>query len=901
MTDKRYQANIITKTKVDPTSNIESGAAPGVWSLSEAEKYRKAGVWPTAGNVAIDVDELFSTYLYEGNGASQVISNGINLGQANSGGSVSFNGSTGYLNIQDSTAFDVGSSDDYTVEMFVFFLTDPNNGNVKYLYDGKVSTGSGGSTFFLAQESGNDWSTDGMVNTAFSSTDFTDGQWYHIAVTRSSGTIRTFKDGTLINSSGPNTTAHDTDQFKIGARYTDNFILSEAIISNFRFVNGTALYTSNFTVPTAELTAVTNTALLTCQGDSPLTDNSTNANTVNAEGGALASGAGPFTAATAGEGGLVWTKGRSAADGNRLFDTERGATKTLITNSSLAEATLSDGLTDFNSSGFSISTSTAMNTSSSLYTSWTFRQQSRFFAVQTYTGTGPGSGVNEQQVSHNLGVKPGLIIIKRTSDTGDWWVFTDVIDGSNDYAYLNQTGAFNNSGNNVPTDSVFNVGGVLNVSGDSYVAYLFANNDGDGGFGPSADQDIIKCGTYSGTGALQEIDLGFEAQWVMIKRTDATQDWMIFDQMRGLVANPVTGSTPTNDQDARLRPNSSAAESVDTFGIDPSPNGFAVRGNNVSVNGSTYFYVAIRRGPLSVPTSGTEVFEPTSYTGNGTANEIYTGFPVDLEIVGPRTEVRSWKFGTNTRTIGRRRYVATASSAVEATDGPNVSGGMFGSNVSTLRNGTEMNASADSPLISWKWRRAPKYFDIVTHDGTGGAITLNHNLTIAPEMIWTKSRTNTENWQVWHKDVTGNLELDNSSAANTGSIRVDTVTATSFRYTGFNTSNGSGQTYVSYIFGTAPGVSKVGSFSHTNGTAQDIDCGFTSGARFVLLKRYDSTGSWVVFDTARGIIVGNDPYVKLDVTDAEVTGDDVLVPYSAGFTIASGFLATGNFLFYAIA
>jgi hypothetical protein len=88
--------------------------------------------------------------------------------------------------------------------------------------------------------------------------------------------------------------------------------------------------------------------------------------------------------------------------------------------------------------------------------------------------------------------------------------------------------------------------------------------------------------------------------------------------------------------------------------------------------------------------------------------------------------------------------------------------------------------------------------------------------------------------------------------------------------------------------------------SHTSGSATDVDCGFTSGARFILLKVTDSSGSWFVYDTTRGIVAGNDARLKLDSTAAENTGNDDIDPLSSGFTITST-VSTGNYIFYAIA
>jgi hypothetical protein len=110
---------------------------------------------------------------------------------------------------------------------------------------------------------------------------------------------------------------------------------------------------------------------------------------------------------------------------------------------------------------------------------------------------------------------------------------------------------------------------------------------------------------------------------------------------------------------------------------------------------------------------------------------------------------------------------------------------------------------------------------------------------------------------------------------------------------------------VGYLFASCPGVSKVGSYTGT-GTTQTINCGFTGGARFVLIKRTNSTGDWYVWDSARGIIPANDPYLLLNSTAAEVTGTDYIDTTSVGFEITSTAPAAinangGTFIFLAIA
>lgn len=120
-----------------------------------------------------------------------------------------------------------------------------------------------------------------------------------------------------------------------------------------------------------------------------------------------------------------------------------------------------------------------------------------------------------------------------------------------------------------------------------------------------------------------------------------------------------------------------------------------------------------------------------------------------------------------------------------------------------------------------------------------------------------------------------------------------------------NAVNFSGGTYVAYLFATVPGVSKVGSYTGT-GSNINVDCGFSAGARFVLIKRTDSTGDWYVWDTARGIVAGDDPWLLLNSNQAEITYNDFIDPYASGFTVTSTAPAAlnasgGSYIFLAIA
>jgi hypothetical protein len=97
----------------------------------------------------------------------------------------------------------------------------------------------------------------------------------------------------------------------------------------------------------------------------------------------------------------------------------------------------------------------------------------------------------------------------------------------------------------------------------------------------------------------------------------------------------------------------------------------------------------------------------------------------------------------------------------------------------------------------------------------------------------------------------------------------------------------SGSSYVAYLFASCPGVSKVGTYTGTGSTVQ-VDCGFTSGARFVLIKRTNAAGDWYIWDSARGIIAGNDPYLVLNgPAAAEVTNTDWVDTLATGFEVSN--------------
>lgn len=566
-------------------------------------------------------------------------------------------------------------------------------------------------------------------------------------------------------------------------------------------------------------------------------------------------------------GGLVWIKGRNDGAGyHRLFDTSRGATNYLDTATSTSQSIDNTSLMAFSSNGFSLSSAINVNRSGDYnYASWTFRKSPKFFDVVTYTG----NGASNRALSHQLNADVGMVMVKATSTTGDWWVFHRSATGD---LVLNTTAAQTASKANIPsaTSSTFTVNGSANTNGVQYVAYLFAHDT-------SAD-GIIQAGSYVGNGSAsgQAISLGFEPQYLMVKAVSSTGDWRIADTSRGMSVDRNVSV---------LMANLANAEGVGDFCI-PTATGFMTSTTSTAnANGVTYIYLAIRRSNKP-PTSGTQVYNAIARTGANSGSRVFTGvgFPPDMVLNSGRTNLsdgtmlvdrlRGGSTSANTTKV-LRAWLTNAETDIAGLD---FSATMDG--IKLFDDGQANWSNAAYTYINHFFKRAKGFFDIVCWDQvSGGSATVPHSLGVIPEMIITKQRNGTRAWDTYHNDWPNHYLRLNESSAPSSSANFTEVTNTSFRAALSNSSNN-----VAYLFATLAGISKVGSYTG-NGTSQTINCGFATGARFILVKRTDATGDWYVWDSVRGIIAANDPHLSLNTTAAEVTTDDSVDPEASGFIV----------------
>ena len=296
----------------------------------------------------------------------------------------------------------------------------------------------------------------------------------------------------------------------------------------------------------------------------------------------------------------VWIKERGQANNHKIYDSSRGTTKFLVSATTDAEGTDSNGLTAFLTDGFTLGGGGSHNANSNTYVGWQWKanggtvandtngdittsvqaNQTAGFSIATYTG----NGGSNQTLGHGLGAEPDFVIFKDRDSSSAWRIFVRSL-GASKFLNLDTNDAANTSTNIFPSHSSTTIGveqnDVMNKSSSNHIMYSFRSIQG-----------YSKIGSYTGNGNTDGafVYTGFKPAWVMIKRTNNTQDWPIFDNKL----------RPSNNVDnyflyANL---SNSQDTSDQFDIVS--NGFKLRMTSNLANGSgdTYIYMAFAEHPF---------------------------------------------------------------------------------------------------------------------------------------------------------------------------------------------------------------------------------------------------------------------------------------------------------------
>jgi hypothetical protein len=301
----------------------------------------------------------------------------------------------------------------------------------------------------------------------------------------------------------------------------------------------------------------------------------------------------------------LWLKKRGASGHHFLFDEVRGADKQLKSSISDAETSHSNYLASFDADGFTIGSDSDTNANSVTHVAWNWLAGTAFSNDASATSVGTidssgqvnttagfsiikytGNGATGATVAHGLSSALQFYIIKNRDAGFSWTGYHEAL-GAGNYIQLDSTGAASSTSDwnsTAPTSSVFTVSGDegrINKSGTDYIAYCFHSVEG-----------YSKVGSFVGNGNADGtfVPLNFRASWILMKRSDGSENWLIYDTERD----------PHNVTDEALLPNSTSASGGSANAMDILSNGFKLRATSGSLNasGGNYIYLAFASQPF---------------------------------------------------------------------------------------------------------------------------------------------------------------------------------------------------------------------------------------------------------------------------------------------------------------
>ena len=607
-----------------------------------------------------------------------------------------------------------------------------------------------------------------------------------------------------------------------------------------------------------------------------------------------------------GEGGMTWIKARTA-DSHALFDTSRGVTKGISSNTDGTESTDTDSLTSFNSNGFSLGTgytNFATNLNNFNYSSWSFRKAKGFFDVVTYTGTGTSTNADGHlDINHSLGSIPAMVIVKRTSGNSNWWVWHRNLDTNSAKAvFINSSNAADsNSGywnGTAPTASQFTVGEYANVSGSTYVAYLFAGGESDAATARSValngSSSWIHNNNSSSDFTMGTGDFTVEC-WA--KMTDTKSNSGVCHL--SATAQGLSTSNPQND--IGIFQNSNvwkcwAAGSTRVTTIKP------------VVGVWTHLALVRHSGKTTLYVNGEQGFDPVTDTSNYDDtyiaiggyyddNYLFKGRISNFRVVkGTAVYTSSFRPSTEplTNITNTKLLCCNNSSVTGSTVTP-----------STL-NGESSTASTDSPFddpagFIFGESGDQNVIKCGSYVGNGSSTGPEIFLGWEPQWVLTKG-TAGDVWYIFDSMrglVTGGndhtLSPDSNGAEDTGGDRLS-LTPTGFKITNSNGDiNGDGYSYI-YVairrpdgYVGKPAGAGTDVFAMTAGTSNSDVPGFVSGfpVDYYFIRPPASTSNW--WSQAR--LTGTKT-LKLDTNSAETTDTGIGFDFNNGAHAWSGDLSS---------
>ena len=575
---------------------------------------------------------------------------------------------------------------------------------------------------------------------------------------------------------------------------------------------------------------------------------------------------------------LVWIKTRNEAENHFIVDSVRGVANQLYANSNGQEYTNANRFKAFNPNGFTVGTTDDTNQSSNSFVAWAWKaggpstsnttgsitssvsaDNTYGFSVVSYTGA-----TGAQTVGHGLSSAPKFIIAKNRDSSSDWIVYHEDLDSSypeDKFLRLNQTNSTSTSadywGSGGVTNSVFGVdnGILINSNSQKVIAYCWSEVSG-----------YSKFDSYSGGTNPKTITTGFKPRFLLIKRTDTTNHWMLIDSKRGGTQKLGADTNVSENNNATL---GDASQNIVEFLDD----GFKLTTTNAGTNtsGGTYIYAAFgdRAGNNwttnnLIATAGLDTaaqgFDVVTWTANG-SNQSITGLGFQPDLIWAKSQNTGSTPHLLVDSVRGVSQVLSSHSTGAEQDYSGISGLISSFNSDGFDTGGNSDiATNNRSFVAWCWKAGGSAssnsngsitssvsandtygFSIVTYTGTGSNATVGHGLSSAPKWIVVKDRSQATGWAVYHDAIgtsTNNyIELQSAGAAGQDNTAFQNTAPTNSVFSiGTKAAvNSSGDNFVAYCWSEISGFSRFGSYTGTASSGNKVTTGFKT--KFVLIKR----------------------------------------------------------------
>ena len=369
---------------------------------------------------------------------------------------------------------------------------------------------------------------------------------------------------------------------------------------------------------------------------------------------------------------FVWVKRRSSAEDNAIFDSSRGVQKQITANKTNAESTKTNAISSFDSDGFTTGANNALNTNTETYVAWCFKanggttssntdgtitstvqaNNTLGFSIVKYTGNNTANAT----IGHGLSSTPQLIISKNLDNGSAYWATYHHSIGITRKFYLNNTsigdtvsGGWLDVSSTLITLKQTNANNI-NENGSDFINYCFTEVE-----------DFSKFGSYIGNGSADGpiVTTGFEPAFLMVKRTDSADGWIILDNKRDL----------TNPRNNSLKADENLAEEVNSTNrtTDFFSNGFQIKHTHQGMNasGGTYLYMAFAADPDTTSPTLADSFNAITWTGNGSSNRSFTGLGFQPNLVWAKSRSNAFNYTIYDSVRGPERFISSDSTGVE--------------------------------------------------------------------------------------------------------------------------------------------------------------------------------------------------------------------------------------------